>query len=131
MQLTEHEDSCVFPSHVNEDDDKLKTFTIQEDDLRSLIMIGGIKIFLPLAQEEAENCVADAATTEEQPVATIKEKGLEQISEVSQAGEENEHSKECLNAFSQEAEEAIALKLTAEEAGEENEHSKECLNAFS
>jgi hypothetical protein len=47
-ELTEDEDSCGFPSHVNEDDDKLKTFTIREVDLRSLIMIGGIEIFLPL-----------------------------------------------------------------------------------
>jgi len=54
------------------------------------------------------------------------------MSEATQAGdEENEHSKECLNAFSQEAEVAIALKLTAEEVGdEENEHSEEWLNIF-
>jgi hypothetical protein len=31
-QLTEEGDSCGFPSHVNEDDDKLKNFTIQEED---------------------------------------------------------------------------------------------------
>jgi hypothetical protein len=38
----------------------------EEEDLRSLLMIGGIQIFLPFAQEEAEICVADveAATTE-------------------------------------------------------------------
>jgi hypothetical protein len=44
--------------------------------------------------------------------------------------EENEHSEECLNIFSQEAEEAVALKLTAEE-GKESEHSEEWLNDFS
>jgi len=49
MQLTEDEDSCGFSRHVNEDDDKLKTFTIREADLKRLIMIGGIEIFLPLA----------------------------------------------------------------------------------
>ena len=37
-------------------------------------MIGGIKIFLPLSQEEVEICVADAATTEGQPTETVKEK---------------------------------------------------------
>jgi hypothetical protein len=84
---------------VNEDDDKLKTFTIREADLRSLIMIGGIEIFLPLAQGEAEICVADATTTEGQLAETVREEGLEQISEAAQAGEENEHSEECLNAF--------------------------------
>jgi len=71
--LIEDEDSCGFPSHVNEYDDKLKSFTIQEDDLRSLIMIGGIEIFLPHAQEEAEICVAIAATTEGQLVETVVE----------------------------------------------------------
>jgi hypothetical protein len=85
VQLTEDEDSCGFPSHVNEDDDKLKTFTIREADLRSLIMIGGIEIFLPLAQEEAEIWVADATTTEEQLVETVREEELEQISEAAQA----------------------------------------------
>jgi hypothetical protein len=130
MQLTEDEDSCGFSSHVNEDDDKLKTFTIRGGDLRSLMMIGGIEIFLPLAQEEAEIWVADAATTEEQLTATVREEGLEQISEAAQAGEENEHSEEWLNIFSQEAEEA-ALKLTVEEAGEDDEHSEEWLNIFS
>jgi hypothetical protein len=63
MQLTEDEDSYGFPSHVNEDDDKLKTFTIRGGDMRSLMMIGGIEIFLPLAQGKAEICVADATTT--------------------------------------------------------------------
>jgi hypothetical protein len=29
-------------------------------------MIGGIEIFLPFAQEEAENCVADGTTTAEE-----------------------------------------------------------------
>jgi hypothetical protein len=38
---------------------------------------------------------------------------------------------ECLNAFSREAEEAIALKLTTEEAEEDDEHSEEWLNIFS
>jgi hypothetical protein len=64
-----------------------------------------------------------------------EEEELEQVFETSQAQaevdeEENEHSEECLNIFSQEAEEAIALKLTAEE-GKESENSKEWLNDFS
>jgi hypothetical protein len=131
VQLTEDEDSCGFPSHVNEDDDKLKNFTIREADLRSLIMIGGIKIFLPLSQGEEEIWVAYATTTEaKQPVATVKEEELEKISEVSQPGEENEHSEECLNAFSQEDEEVVALNLKAQ-IEEDDEHSEEWLNLFS
>jgi hypothetical protein len=30
-----------FADHVNEDDEKLKTFTIQEEDQRSILIIGG------------------------------------------------------------------------------------------
>ena len=37
---------------------------MKEEDLRSLLMIGGIQIFLPFAQEEAEICVVDAVMTE-------------------------------------------------------------------
>jgi hypothetical protein len=40
-------DSCGLADHVNEYDDKLKTFTIQEEDQGSILIIGGIKIFLP------------------------------------------------------------------------------------
>jgi hypothetical protein len=87
IQLTEDEDSCGFPSHVNEDDGNLKTFTIREDDMRTLIMIGGIEIFLPLAQEEAEICVVDATTTEGQLAETVTEE-LEQTLEAAQADEE-------------------------------------------
>jgi hypothetical protein len=85
-------------------------------------MIGGIGIFLPLAQEEAEICVAGAATTEEQSAETVRKEELEQISEAAQAeGKENEHSEEWLNDFSQGAEkkEAAALKLAAKEAKEQ------------
>jgi hypothetical protein len=57
----------------------------EEEDLRSLLMIGGIGVFLPLAQEEAEICVAGAATTEEQSAETVKEE-LEQTLEAAQEG---------------------------------------------
>jgi len=53
---------------------------------------------------------------------------LEQVSKATQAEEENENSKEWLNIFSQEAEEATTLKLTTEE---EYEHSEEWLKIFS
>jgi hypothetical protein len=33
----------------------------KEEDLRDLLMIGGIQIFLPFGQGEAEVCVADGA----------------------------------------------------------------------
>jgi len=44
---------------------------------------------------------------------------------------ENEHFEECLNSFSQEAKEVVALKLIAEEVEEDDEHSEEWLNIFS
>jgi hypothetical protein len=37
----------------------------EEEDQLGLLMIGGIEVFLPFAQEEVEICVAGAATTEE------------------------------------------------------------------
>jgi hypothetical protein len=46
------EDSCGFADHVNEDDEKLNTFTIEEEDQRSILIIGGIKTFLPNSQVE-------------------------------------------------------------------------------
>jgi hypothetical protein len=90
----------------------------KEEDLRDLLMIGGIQIFLPLSQEEAEVCVADgAATAEEQSAKTVR-KEWEQISEAAQEGNEKEHSEEWLNDFSQgdEKKEATAQKLVAKEA---------------
>jgi hypothetical protein len=61
-----------------------------EKDQRNLLIIGGIEIFLPLSPVEARVCVADAATTERQPVVTVMMK--EKISEAAQA-KEKEHSK--------------------------------------
>jgi hypothetical protein len=75
----------------------------EEEDMRDLLMIGGIEVFLPLAQEEAKIYVADgAATAAEQSVVTVrKEEELEQTLEAAQANEEeNENSEECLNIFS-------------------------------
>jgi hypothetical protein len=81
--------------------------------------LGEFRYSYHLAQEEAEICVAEAATAEAgQPAETVREE-LEQTLEAAQEEKENEHSEECLNAFSQEAEEAAALKLAAEEAEEQ------------
>jgi hypothetical protein len=64
-------DSCGFTDHMNEYDDKLKTCTIQEEDQRNLLIIGGIRIFLPHSLDEAKVCVVDAAV-EGQPTLTVK-----------------------------------------------------------
>jgi hypothetical protein len=95
--------------------DQQMQLTEKEEDL---LMIGGIQIFLPFSQEEAEICVVGAAIAEEGQLAeTVREEELEQTLEAAQADEEeDEHSEEWLNIFSQEAEEAVALKLTAKKA---------------
>jgi hypothetical protein len=71
--------------------------------MRNLLMIGGIGIFLPLAQGEAEICVAGAGTAEEQSQLTMNVKRkLEQTFETAQADEgKNERFEERLNDFSQ------------------------------
>jgi hypothetical protein len=56
--------SCGFTDHVNEYDDKLKTCTIQKGDQKSIMMIGGIRVFLPDSPIEARACVADATIEE-------------------------------------------------------------------
>jgi hypothetical protein len=63
----------------------------EEEDHDDILMIGGIQVFLPCAQEEAEICVADGAATEEQSqlTMTVKRK-LEQTFETAQENEEEE-----------------------------------------
>jgi hypothetical protein len=46
--------------------DQQVQLTEREEDQDDILMIGGIGVFLPCAQEEAEICVADGATAEEQ-----------------------------------------------------------------
>jgi hypothetical protein len=80
------------------------------------MMIGGIQIFLPHSPEEAKVYVADEAATtrERQPAETVKEE-LEQVFETAQAEEEeNEHSEEWLNTFSQVAERTAIWKFAEE-----------------
>jgi hypothetical protein len=45
----------------------------KEEDMRKLLMVGGIEIFLPFSQEEAKKYVVDAAIEEGQPAETVKE----------------------------------------------------------
>jgi hypothetical protein len=76
------EDSCGFTNHVNEDDEKLNTSITKEEDQRSILIIGGIQIFLPDSPIEARACVADATIEEGQPMVTIMMK--EEISKATQ-----------------------------------------------
>jgi hypothetical protein len=70
-----------------------------------ILMIGGIQLFLPSAQEEAKISVINVATAEEQSqleMTVEKEKKLVQMVQTAQAKMKkgNEHSVECLNTFS-------------------------------
>jgi hypothetical protein len=42
-----YEDSCGTAIHMNEDDEKLKHSITEEEDQRNVLIIGGIKSFLP------------------------------------------------------------------------------------
>ena len=88
------EDSCGFSDHVNEDDDKLNTSTIKEENQRCILIIGGIEVFLPHSPDEASTCVADATIEEGYPTMTVieeEEENMEQTLMFSPA-EGEEHS---------------------------------------
>jgi hypothetical protein len=120
MRLTE----SLMNSEVSSDQQEE---LIQEDQKR-ILMIGGIKVFLPYSPVEANMCVAEAAIEDRQLAETVMEKEMEQISEAAQR-EEKEHSKEWLKIFSQEIEGEIdtALKMTARE---EEEHADKMLTPW-
>jgi hypothetical protein len=67
-----YEDSCGIAIHMNEDDEKLNTSITKEEYHKSVLVIGGIKIFLPRSQGEASIRVVDA-TTKGQQFETIME----------------------------------------------------------
>jgi hypothetical protein len=45
---------------------------IEKEDQKSILMIGGIQIFLPHSPVEASEGVADGETTKRQPTETVK-----------------------------------------------------------
>jgi hypothetical protein len=109
---------------------------LTEEDQNDILMIGGIEVFLPFSQEEAEGSVADDTTTAgEQSAMTVrKEEELEQTLGAAQADlEKSEHSEEWLNDFSHEAEESCSIGADSRRSRRRrrNEHSEEWLNIFS
>jgi hypothetical protein len=95
---------------------------LTKEDQDNILMIGGIGVFLPFSQGEAEVCVVgDVVIAEEQSQLTMtvtEEEELEQTLEASQAqaDEEDERFEERLYDFSQgvERKEVVALNLIAE-----------------
>jgi hypothetical protein len=65
-----YEDSCGFVDHVNEDNENLNTSITKEEDHRSVLIIGGIQIFLLDSPVEARACIADATVGEGQLAVT-------------------------------------------------------------
>jgi hypothetical protein len=51
---------CKAMSHVNEDDEKLQTSITEKEDQKIVLIIGGVKIFLPSSRGEASTDVAEA-----------------------------------------------------------------------
>jgi hypothetical protein len=133
--LIHSEVSWNQPEELTEQVDLNQQVQLTTKDMRSRMMIGGIQIFLPCAQEEAKIGIANDATEEQSQLTMTVKRKLEQTFETAQADErKNERSEEQLNDFSQRAESVVALELTVEEeaeAEEESEHSEEWLNAFS
>jgi hypothetical protein len=90
-------DSRRTVSHVNEDDEKLQTFITEKEDQKTVLIIGGVKIFLPSGRGEASTDVAEV--TEGQPTETVMEEKEQILMSVPMGGEE--HSAESLDIFSQ------------------------------
>jgi hypothetical protein len=89
---------------------------LTEEDQRSILIIGGIEIFLPSSLVEARACVAGAAI-EGKPTETVKEEEEKEQTLMFSPAEEEEHSTELLKIFSQEDEQEMtaALESAAEE----------------
>jgi hypothetical protein len=62
------------------------------EDQKSILMIGGIQVFLPHSLVEANEGIADGETTERQPTDIVMEEEVEKTLMFSQ-GEREEHSK--------------------------------------
>jgi hypothetical protein len=72
---------------VNEDDEKLKTSVIENKDQMSVLIIGGVEIFLPNDQGEASTYVS--GVTERQPTDIVKEEKEQILRSVPTEGEEH------------------------------------------
>jgi hypothetical protein len=83
--------ACGFEDHVNEYDRDLNTSTIWEEDKRIILIIGGIRIFLPDSPIEAKECVVDATIGEGNPMVNVMMMG--KISKASQEEEEEMEQK--------------------------------------
>ena len=66
---------------------------MEKEDQKSILMIGGIEIFLPLRSVEVRACITEGATVEGQLVETVMGEESEQMLEAAQE-ERKEHFEE-------------------------------------
>jgi hypothetical protein len=72
---------------VNEDDHKLNTLTLKEEDQRFILIIGGIRIFLRVSPVEVSAYVASEIEEETKPIETVGEEANEWIHKSSPRGD--------------------------------------------
>jgi hypothetical protein len=118
FQVNKREQMRLYKSLMNSEVSSYQQEELIEKDQRSLLIIGGIEVFLPHIPVEARTFVAEATAGEEQPTVTImeEEKNMEQTLMFSTT-EGDENSEEWLKIFSQEAgkEMTATLELAAKE----------------
>jgi hypothetical protein len=127
-QVGKGKEMRLSESLMNSEESSDQQGVLTGENQKIILIIGGIRVFLPRNPVEARVCVADATTTGGQPKKLVMEEEVEQTLTFSQGDEGDEHSEEWLKIFSQEAEKEMTATL--ELAAEEDEHSLEWLEIF-
>jgi hypothetical protein len=96
-QVGKGEERRLSESLMNSAESSYQQGELMEEDQKCILIIGGIKIFLPSSQAEASVCVADAQR-ETQPIMTVIKEEKEQILKFAPA-EEEEHTVELLTLW--------------------------------
>jgi hypothetical protein len=109
--------SCGFANHVDEYYEKINTSTIKEEDQRCILIIGGIKTFLPSSQAEASISVA-GVEIEGKSIESIKEEEEKENTLMFSPTEGKEHSTKFLKIFIQETEQEMTATLKPTIEGE-------------
>jgi hypothetical protein len=92
-----YEDSCGVAYHVNEHRERLNNSIVKEEDQRSILIIGGIKIFLPIMLAEASAQVVGAVEAKIQSAKTVIEEKEKILN--STLAEEEQHTSEFLTQW--------------------------------
>jgi hypothetical protein len=112
---------------VNEDDEKLNTSTLEEEDQRCILIIGGISIFLPSIPTEASACVAHEEVMQEASREEAMGPNVFKTNSACVAGTEEE--RQPTETVMKEEKEKT-LKSSQERREEEEEHSDKMLTQW-